>query len=256
MLAALVVCALVAPPGPHLSVPWDPSGHEVVARGMPALSADGGSVAFVEFDEAGGRGERYAGSTFVVAPTDGTPRRDRTLSADADLRGRGYRKALRKRVAAFNAELGDYSTLPRLDLLTMNPDRPFGLDASTMLAPSALRASERPVVTQLRHGALIVKIPGVKVLARVDASGFDPGNVCPGYVSNVYADPATGHAVVEVEHMGECACDLTCECEERTTFHTITLPPDLFAGIAAHPTTEYWSEFATVCDEQCQGELG
>ena len=90
-----------------------------------------------------------------------------------------------------------------------------------------LPASERPVQAVVRGRELVVRIPGVKVLARAPI----PDDVHAASVDEVHVDRATGTVLVTYAF---CDGD-SCSCDPRFSTQILHWAPEVLAAIDDRP---------------------
>ena len=221
---------------PRVSVrgtPGDGACPGIVFRGLPAVDAAGSTIVFGGWDYPGDvvawldvdSGEQIETITMfsVLDPTDEESpcatsawreARRKATEINARLRNEGWRPMERLPVAVETASYG------RSELLD-------------------LPAAQRPVELAVRSGEIVLRIPGVRVLARIPLSAdrqawlYDPlsGDVHHARPQSVFADEATGVALIEVRYETMC----------WDTDHDLAparLSSDVFARMRAYPSPE------------------
>jgi hypothetical protein len=145
-------------------------------------------------------------------------------------------REIRRTAAEVNDRLREEAWRPMPELAVEIHD-PYGFDdygeefrAELLSRP----ASERPVEVTWRWGDLVVRIPGVRVIARVPAKwyGLDPDPFCQNKprLHGIYADEETGVAAVMLDYQsGACLCWTT------SMMRAVRLPPEVFAWVRKQP---------------------
>ena len=228
---------------------------DVRATGFPAISADGTKLAYwVAEHLSSSDGEDMTGTFRIVdVATDEVLERivvfdgdDPSLGDAYDDGGEiapGHCRALRNmskdNAALVNAMLAEdaWRTMAPLSLImrdrAMYDEDPYWADASGEGEPLP-PPNERPVELVHMGKTAAFRIPGVKVLARLDADWDGPWEqYCGGYLASLdkaFVDRETSVIAVEVGQQSG-----PCFCYSETLVHAVPVTPQLLTTIDARP---------------------
>jgi hypothetical protein len=212
----------------------------VETPGFPAASLDGTRMVSGEITGSGDETSSLSITwhdvetdsvldTHVVFQSLGSPEEDGPSC-------RAQWREIRRTADEVNDRLREEAWRPMPELAVEIHD-PYGFDdygeefrAELLSRP----ASERPVEVTWRWGDLVVRIPGVRVIARVPAKwyGLDPDPFCQNKprLYGIYADEETGVAAVTLDYQsGACLCWTT------SMTRAVRLPPEVFAWVRKQP---------------------
>jgi hypothetical protein len=145
-------------------------------------------------------------------------------------------REVRRAAAEVNARLaeGSWRPMAELPIAIYDPWGSDGLEAETRAEDMARPPAERPVELTWRWGDVVVRVPGVRVIARVPVQwyGEDPDRYCQNEprLRQVFADEATGVTAVMLDYeSGACLCWTT------TSMRALRLPSAVFAAVHDQP---------------------
>lgn len=228
---------------PHLELDlsWTedggPCAFEVQAHGLPAIHRDEGTVAYLD-RTAPGAADVPQPAWLVEQSIETRATKQHELTVDID---EGYgaedakrcakeRRALQRRIQAANERLASYRSLPPLDV-AYEP-APWMDDERADFR--AIPAKVRPVKVGYSASKLVFRVPGIEVVHTQPQDWWLDDDFCKKTpnVGPVWADPATGTAVVQMDYSsGACLCD------DGVYTEVVALPPEVFEQTKARPTT-------------------
>ena len=209
--------------------------------GFPAVRTDGSALARISHGSSGpgeGEDEHVSVETIDVAADDGpesTTLVDGSESLGTDHCWRWYKRA-RKTAAELNETFATgWRSMERLPVQLHGDGQAYGWDPYPFDDPEQpYTAHTRPVQLTWMREEVVLRVPGVRVLARATADWQVPPDdpseggcwYDPPAPTELWVDRATGVGALKVEHISG-----PCYCESWDDMHTFAVPAEALAEI-------------------------